>query len=151
MHSGKTFESGRCSFVKLDGDLIITLPSGRRLTYMNCRMAASTRVGWEDNLVIVYDNAVKGKTVRHETYGPKICENIDQASCRDLLAFAMLRLAKEGYAIPLHVHDEIVLEVPEAQAEQARVVMKQIMCEAPEWCPRMPVAAEPLIARRYGK
>lgn len=53
------------------------------------------------------------KWMRIETYGPKLVENIVQATARDLLALAMLRLRNKGFEIVMHIHDEAVLEVPE--------------------------------------
>ena len=53
------------------------------------------------------------KWTRIESYGAKFCENIVQATARDVLAEAMLRLEKKGFDIVCHIHDEVVLEVPE--------------------------------------
>ena len=47
-----------------------------------------------------------------ETYGGKLVENIVQATARDCLSAAMMRLAKAGYKIIMHVHDEVVMEMP---------------------------------------
>lgn len=148
---GKSFDTHHCSFQKLDNALYITLPSGRKLHYHNARLRPSTKPGWEGTTEIAYDTAVKGRTITHTTYGGKLTENIDQASCRDLLVFVMLTLAHEGYAIPLHVHDEVAIEVPESIADEAQKVMKQIMCTPPAWAPRMPVVAKPTCLLRYGK
>jgi DNA polymerase len=148
---GRTYDYGRCEFRFLNGSLEIILPSQRILTYHNARIIGSTRVGWEENKVIAYDMATKGKAITHETYGGKLTENITQALCRDFLADALLRIAAEGYPIPLHVHDEVVAEPLLAQAEECARVMKQIMCTPPDWAPRMPLVAKPDIVLRYGK
>ena len=52
------------------------------------------------------------KWLRLESYGPKFVENIVQATARDILAEAMLRLNAAGYRIVMHVHDEAVIEAP---------------------------------------
>ena len=72
-----------------------------------------------------------------------------QAFCRDLLADAMIRL-DSYYDIVLHVHDEIGIEVPLDQAEEARRVMADIMSHGPDWALDL-LACKPSIELRYGK
>ena len=52
------------------------------------------------------------KWERIESYGPKFVENIVQAISRDILCCAMRKLNEKGFDIVMHVHDEVVLEVP---------------------------------------
>ena len=93
------------------GALFIELPSGRHLVYIHPRLGQN-RFGGES---ILYEGTVQGtgQWGELETYGGKLVENIVQATARDCLAAAMLRLTKAGYKILMHVHDEVVMEVPE--------------------------------------
>ncbi len=150
-NKGKEYYAARCVFTGYPDRTEIRLPSGRLLTYMNARLEQSRRVGWEESTVIAYDSAVKGQVRHEEIYGGKICENITQAICRDFLADAMLRVEETGDEIVMHVHDEMVAEVPEEYADEAVASMKQIMAEPPEWGKGMPLSAKPEIMRRYGK
>ena len=58
-------------------------------------------------------------------------ENITQATARDLLAEAMWRIENAGFDIVGHVHDEVILEVPENGATVEDVC--QIMNQNPKW------------------
>ena len=71
------------------------------------------------------------KWSRIETYSGKLVENITQATARDLLAEAMWRIENAGLAIVGHVHDEVILEVPEDDVAVEDVC--QIMNENPKW------------------
>jgi DNA polymerase bacteriophage-type len=51
----------------------------------------------------------------------------------------------------LHIHDEIVLEVPEEDAEAAAARLVQTMCTPPPWAAGLPLNAEVAIMDRYGK
>lgn len=75
-----------------------------------------------------------------ETYGPKLVENIVQATARDLLALAMLRLREAGFEIVMHIHDEAVLEVPEGVSSVDEVC--QMMAIAPDWAAGLPLRAD---------
>ena len=60
--------------------------------------------------------------------------------------------SKLSYHLPPEVdHDEIVLEVPEAEAADAKLVLQAIMEEPPRWADGLPLTAEPTIMTRYGK
>ena len=56
-----------------------------------------------------------------------------------------------GYPVILHVHDEMVCEVPEAEAESALAKIMEIMSIPPMWIPDIPVAAEGHICDLYSK
>ena len=79
------------------------------------------------------------KWTRIESYGAKFCENIAQATARDVLAEAMLRLEKKGFDIVCHIHDEVVLEVPEGTSSVEEV--NGIMAVCPDWCEGLPLKA----------
>lgn len=119
---------GRVAFEYSSGILFVTLPSGRKLSYVKPKMGVN-KFGREG---ITYEGIGESKKwMRLETYGPKLVENIVQAASRDILAEAMLRLEKEGFDIVCHVHDEVVLEVPEGVSSVEEI--NQIMAVNPEW------------------
>jgi len=74
-----------------------------------------------------------------------------QATARDLLAEAILAIERKGISVMFHVHDEVIAEVNENQAEQALESITQILEQAPAWAQGLPVACEAGIADRYGK
>lgn len=84
------------------------------------------------------------------TYGGKLAENITQALCRDLLAVALVRVDAEGWPIILHVHDEIVTEVPNTP-EYTVAKLERMMCDLPSWARGFPLAAEGAELMRYAK
>jgi DNA polymerase I-like protein with 3'-5' exonuclease and polymerase domains len=49
------------------------------------------------------------------------------------------------------VHDEIVVECREAEAERVAEMLESLMCTAPEWAAGFPLKAEPKFMQRYGK
>ena len=118
------------------GMLKIALPSGRVLSYVRPRMTVN-RFGSES---VSYEGiGTNRKWTRIESYGAKFCENIVQATARDVLAEAMLRLEKKGYDIVCHIHDEVVLEVPEGTSSVEEV--NGIMAVCPDWCEGLPLKA----------
>lgn len=110
------------------GIMFITLPSGRKLSYVKPRIMLN-KFG-RDGLTYEGIGATK-KWERIETYGPKLVENMVQAIARDLLAEAMLRLDKQGYEIVMHIHDEVVIEAPKDKSSLNEVC--DIMAITPKW------------------
>lgn len=128
---------GNLCFTYRSGILFITLPSGRKLSYIKPRMTQN-RFGRES---LSYEGVGESKKwMRIETYGPKLVENIVQATARDLLALAMLRLRNKGFEIVMHIHDEAVLEVPEGVSSVEEIC--QIMSEQPDWAAGLPLRAD---------
>ena len=128
---------GNVAFEYRSGILFITLPSGRKLSYVKPRLETN-RFG---RSAITYEGVGESKKwMRIETYGAKLTENIVQATARDLLAQAMLRLRAAGYEIVMHVHDEAVVEVPEGTSSVEEVC--RIMAEQPAWAKGLPLNAD---------
>ena len=128
---------GRIIFEYKSGILFITLPSGRKLSYVKPRMAVN-RFGRDG---LTYEGIAENKKwSRIETYGPKLVENIVQGTARDLLAEAMLRVEEKGYPIVMHCHDEIIAEVPEDTGSVDE--MCEIMAVQPEWAEGLPLRAD---------
>ncbi|EOS73110.1 hypothetical protein C819_03834 [Lachnospiraceae bacterium 10-1] len=137
---------GRIIFEYKSGILFITLPSGRKLSYVKPRMAVN-RFGRDG---LTYEGISENKKwSRIETYGPKLVENIVQGTARDLLAEAMLRVEKKGYPIVMHCHDEIIAEVPEGSGSVDE--MCEVMAVQPEWAEGLPLRADGYSCSFYQK
>ncbi|GAA0753598.1 DNA polymerase [Clostridium sartagoforme] len=127
---------GKIRFDYHSGILFVTLPSGRKLSYVKPKMELN-KFGREG---LTYEGIGESKKwMRLETYGPKLVENIVQATSRDILAEAMLRLEERGFAIVCHVHDEVVLEVPIGISSVDEV--NEIMAMNPSWTEGLPLKA----------
>lgn len=100
-------ETHGIKFSSQSGMLFITLPSGRRLSYVKPRIGEN-KFGGES---VTYEGVgATKKWERIESYGPKFVENIVQAISRDILCYAMRTL--RNYRICGHVHDELIIECP---------------------------------------
>lgn len=141
-----TVQMDRLLFEYRGGILFIHLPSGRKLSYVKPRLELN-RFGREG---ITYEGVGESKKwTRIETYGPKMVENIVQAVSRDILAEAMLRLEKAGFDIVMHVHDEVVLEVPEGISSVEEV--NELMAVNPSWTMGLPLKAAGFESAFYKK
>ena len=130
-------KAGKIIFEYKSGILFITLPSGRKLSYVKPRMAVN-KFGRDG---LTYEGISENKKwSRIETYGPKLVENIVQGTARDLLAEAMLRVEEKGYPIVMHCHDEIIAEVPEGIGSVDE--MCEIMAVQPKWAEGLPLRAD---------
>lgn len=160
-HAGVTFcvESRARGGGAIADALIVTLLSGRQLTYHEPELTPATRE-WAapGELQITYStwnsNPKYGPLgwVRMSTYGSRLCENIVQAVAHDLLRFAILNLRAAGFPTVLHVYDEIIAEIPETTGEWALAEFERIMALVPWWAFGWPVKVEGgWRGRRYRK
>lgn len=126
--------------------LLITLLSGRQLTYHEPRLEPSKRqYASPGELSITYmtwnSNPKYGPLgwVRMSTFGGRLMENIVQATAHCLLRFAILNLRNAGFPTVLHVYDEIVVEVakmpgmPKGVLDPWIATVERIMSLVPAW------------------
>lgn len=128
------------AFSYINRNLFIQLPSGRKLCYWDTRLKQDDYTG---RLSITYmgvnqETKQWGET---ETYGGKLVENIVQATARDCLAVAMTRVSALGYKIVMHVHDEMIVDVPNTDTE-APSRINAIMAQPIDWAEGLPLKGD---------
>lgn len=136
--------------------LCMELPSGRILSYPGIGVSVTKETDEDGrvntNVRIKYqgENQLTRQWTTLYTHGGKACENIVQALCRDLLAYAMINVERGGYPIVLSVHDELVCETPDTP-EYTVAELEKLMCALPEWAEGFPLVAEGSEMYRYAK
>ncbi|AXC41163.1 DNA polymerase I [Salmonella phage S119] len=136
--------------------LCMELPSGRILSYPGIGVSVTKETDEDGrvntNVRIKYqgENQLTRQWTTLYTHGGKACENIVQALCRDLLAYAMLNVEAGGYSIVLSVHDELVCETPDTP-DYTVAELEKLMCALPEWAEGFPLVAEGAELKRYAK
>lgn len=154
MNPGQVFDCRGFEWQVREDILYCKLLSGRNLTYHRPLLRPSERKngtysisfeGWNSN-----PKYGAPGWVRMDTYSGKLTENVVQAVARDILAHAIVNLERRGYPVVLHVHDEIVSEVPENYGSIAE--FEEIMSTMPDWAKGWPLKASGgWRAKRYGK
>ena len=135
-----------CVFAREGNFLTIRLPSGRKLYYN----APVLRQNEKGKYQLYYRGVDQQSKTWGEigTYGGKLVENIVQATARDCLAFALQNVSGAGYDIVMHVHDEIVADVPEdARLED----MVSVMSAPIPWADGLLLRADGFTAPYYKK
>lgn len=128
--------------------LTIALPSGRKLFYPGPYLRANQF----DRPALHYRTQTGINWAHTSAYGGKLVENITQAIARDCLALALNRLVKAGYKPIMHIHDEVVLEVPKAQLHDDEIDrINTIMCAPIPWAPDLLLNADGFVSPYYKK
>jgi DNA polymerase len=158
---GQITTAGRIGFVYRDdylgGALFMALPSGRLLTYPRPR--------WRD--VDVLDRAGKPTGAKRSELSFRrahgrarlwpgvFCENAVQATAADLLRQTVTRIetnpALVWMPIRMTTHDEIVVEVDEARAGEAKAILRREMLTVPDWAAGLPLQSDENICAYYTK
>lgn len=127
------------TFSYINHILFIGLPSGRKLAYYNARIED----GKKGKPVITYEGVDQETKAwgRNDTWGGKLVENIVQAVARDCLAETIKRVSSAGYQIVMHVHDEIIVDVPKADTGALQTIT-DIMAQPLSWAPGLPLRGD---------
>ena len=129
-----TTETRGIRFSYQGGMLFITLPSGRKLSYVKPRIGTN-RFGSE---CVTYEGiGATKKWERLESSPGKWVENITQAVARDILYNALS--AFRSFDVVMHIHDEIVIEADRHISLEA--VCEQ-MSRVPPWARGLPLRAD---------
>lgn len=129
-------------FYKKGPLLKLVLPNGRELSYAKPAIIDGN---------ITYEGTLQtsGAWGRIESYGPKLVENMVQATARDCLAMAIDRLEKAGFPVVFHVHDEVICEVPIGVSSAKE--LGAIMSETIDWAKELPLRADAYECEYYRK
>ncbi|MBU4786325.1 hypothetical protein IF143_24080, partial [Salmonella enterica subsp. enterica serovar Typhimurium] len=138
--------------------LKVELPSGRVLSYPGIGISVEKQIDEDDDrteyrerIRYMGQNQTTRQWSKQYTYGGKLSENVTQALCRDLLAYALVNVElNQGWPIVLHVHDEIVCDVPKTDEYSIQGLISK-MCELPSWAAGFPLAATGDELMRYAK
>jgi len=152
IHRGRMCTVGVLNFFASSDRLMVLLPSGRLLTY------------WQPELVdgqygldlTVLNPSLKPKKggsewPRKQMYGGLWAENLTQAVCADVLRDKLALVEDMGLPIVLHVHDEIVCEVPDEAVSSAQKMLDAALKNQLEWAPNFPLGAEIMSGKEYRK
>jgi DNA polymerase len=143
-NKGYEFTAGRVTYLFDGSHLWYALPSGRVLCYPFAKLEEEgvtyAKAAWKPA-------ADAKEWPRARLWKGLACENITQAAANDVLRASLARLDN----VVLHVHDEIVVECREEDAEETKVKLETIMCTPPAWCADLPLGVEAAIMQRYGK
>lgn len=150
MQHGGAAPVGRCVFARRQHMLTVRLPSGRHLVYRNPRIEQHPE--HQHNEFTYMGPAAGGSGwVRLRSWPGKLVENIVQAVARDVMADALVELDALGVPLIATVHDELIAEVLEPDAERVYRQMLATMATTPCWAQGLPMGAAGFIATRYQK
>lgn len=147
IRSGKPQMANGVKFYKYRDHLILELPNGRNIVYRNAKTAQNS---WGSTVVEFQGLDVNRKWTTVKTYGGKLVENIVQATARDLLGVSMARLEKQGYKIVAHVHDELILEVPDDGHDHLKAI-EDIMSLPVDWAEGLNLNSDGFVSPFYMK
>lgn len=140
-------------FRKAGSFLWCKLPSGRVLCYPY-PVVREKEMPWGGTKPVLHYmcvNGVTGKWEETSTYGGSLAENVTQAVAACLLRHAMIELDWQDFDIVMHVHDEVVVEIPATAGPETEKQIEHIMATVPAWATGLPLAAEGWRGFRYRK
>lgn len=132
-----------------DSYMTIELPSGRKLFYARPYLLENQ---WGQPQIGFYNlDQYSRKWERCPTYGGKLTENVVQAIARDCLAVALLRIEHAGFQTVMHIHDEVVLDVPAIISREVLPYICDLLSEPIDWAPGLILKAAGFESEYYKK
>lgn len=136
-------------------DHTITLPNGMKLRYPDLQCETNER-GF-------VEYTYQKKRFRAKLYGGSLTENLIQSLARIIVAYQMCKIKQEldkackakadgKIRRVVHmVHDEVIVVVPDEEAQEVKGMMETIMSTPPKWAPTLPVSCEAGLGKTYGE
>lgn len=123
-------------------DYHVELPSGRAQKYWDVtpQMGKHGKPDWRASLEL--------GGPKYPLYGGRLCENLVQATARDVFGECIQRLEQQGLRVLFHVHDEVILEVDNDVKPKD---VDHIMSTTPAWLLGCPIGSESKEASCYEK
>lgn len=137
------------AFKMIGPHLFARLPSGRLLCYNNARIVKGQL---RAEIKYMGQNQTTQKWEEVNTYGGKLVENLTQATARDCLGCAMMKLAERGLMPSFHIHDEVVIPISAENAEETLKTIEDIMVlDGVAWKEGLPLTADGYLTYYYKK
>ena len=128
-----------------NGDvLFIRLPNGRSIAYVK-------PVIMNNEISYMGLNQTTRQWTRITTWGGKLTENVVQSIARDCLCDTLATLEAENFRPVMHVHDEVICEVPKDEADARLARLTEIMGTPPAWAPDIVLTADGFQSDYYKK
>lgn len=155
-HTNKTYyySDGRC--------LWCVLPSNRMLCYASPELVEEAKEYYHAESGEMRERLQRKVTfwgtdsrtkqwTKQSLYGGLQCENIVQATARDVMVDAMFEAEREGYEVVLTVHDELLTEVYQGDTDRTVDKFSAIMSRKSEVYQGLPISVGAWEDTRYVK
>jgi hypothetical protein len=131
-------------FLPVHGKKGILKPSGLYLPYPGLRQEHNEKgTEW-------YYSVLRGRVLlKDKVYPAKVFQKINQSLARDIVTTQTMEINKH-YWVAGMVHDEVICVVPDAEVEEAKIVIRDIMRTSPDWAKELPLDCEVGAGKRYG-
>lgn len=129
---------------KSNGNAYIQLPNGRILGYVTPRIK-------DGQVSFLGLNQTTRKWEWTKTWGGKLTENVVQAIARDCLCETLKGCDEIGAKTIMHVHDEVICEVPTEEKETKFKQLLDVMAKPIDWAPDLVLVGDGFISDYYKK
>lgn len=129
---------------KSNGNVYIQLPNGRIIGYVTPRIK-------DGQISFMGLNQTTRKWEWTKTWGGKLTENVVQAIARDCLCETLKGCDEIGAKTVMHVHDEVICEVPKEEKETKFKQLLDVMAKPISWAPDLILVGDGFISDYYKK